>query len=314
MKTLPAGLQLPAVTHVPRAEEAGEPARLLRLADGRCLAWQEYGDPRGDPLYVMHGFPGSRLQARLLEEPARRSGVRLVGVDRPGFGASTPAPDRAVLDWPRDVAALADHLGDQDFGMLGISCGGAYALACAHRMGMRLHYVGLIAGMGPMELPHLRAGQLPVLRAMFALARVNRWLAAPMLLADALMFRLAPEKAMATLAVLLAEPDRRMLAQEPHMRSALIESFVEAYRQGIGGPLAEARLIALPRGFDCADIRGAVHLYQGDLDRHVTFAMANYLVGRLESGRMKTYRGEGHLSIVRAAAQDCLRDFKESLQ
>ena len=31
-------------------------------------------------------------------------------IDRPGHGLSDFQPERTLLDWPEDVAALADHL------------------------------------------------------------------------------------------------------------------------------------------------------------------------------------------------------------
>src|SRR5438270_6404019 len=36
--------------------------RVIRLADGRDLAWVELGDPDGAPVFVFHGAPGSAGQ------------------------------------------------------------------------------------------------------------------------------------------------------------------------------------------------------------------------------------------------------------
>ena len=36
-----------------------------RLPDGRRLAYAEWGEPQGTPVFYCHGFPGSRLEARL---------------------------------------------------------------------------------------------------------------------------------------------------------------------------------------------------------------------------------------------------------
>lgn len=33
----------------------------IRLSDARRLAYAEYGDPLGTPLFLFHGLPGSRL-------------------------------------------------------------------------------------------------------------------------------------------------------------------------------------------------------------------------------------------------------------
>jgi pimeloyl-ACP methyl ester carboxylesterase len=79
-----------------------------------------------------HGHPGSRLEARFLAKAADRAGVRLVGVDRPGMGLSTYQSRRRVMDWPGDVAQLADHLKLGRFAVVGFSGGGLYSLACAY--------------------------------------------------------------------------------------------------------------------------------------------------------------------------------------
>ena len=57
--------------------------------------------------------------------------VRLIAPDRPGMGRSDPQPGHVVADWPADVAALADTLGLETFGVVGWSAGTPYAFACA---------------------------------------------------------------------------------------------------------------------------------------------------------------------------------------
>lgn len=66
---------------------AGEPDRVqfLQLADGRDLAWSEYGHRHGYPLVYPHREAGSRSEAKLLHESAFAAGFRLIAVDRPGI-------------------------------------------------------------------------------------------------------------------------------------------------------------------------------------------------------------------------------------
>ncbi|NQD93371.1 alpha/beta hydrolase [Pseudomonas sp. CrR25] len=289
-----------------------EHPQLLQLADGRQLAYQCYGDPNGRPLYYFHGFPGSRLQAALHREQARAAGVCLVAADRPGFGHSSPSKARTLSDWPEDIRQLADRLGHKRFGVLGVSCGGPYALACASRLSERLDYVGLMAGMGPMDLPALRREQLPVLRLMFALARRHRLLASPLLLVDGLLFRRRPALAVKTLANLLAEPDRLLLETNRELSEGFAAFLAEAYRQGIGGSLTEAGLIAAPRGFALEDIDLPVHLYQSGLDRHVPPAMGRHMRDTLKHGHWYFYPQEGHLSVVVNQFPHVLEHFKGS--
>ena len=103
------------------------------LPDGRTLAYAEYGDPDGRPLFFFHGFGGTHLGWGYLESncDALNAGVRIISPDRPGTGRSTFMPNRQFTDWPADVTALADALGLDRFGVLGVSGGGPYALACA---------------------------------------------------------------------------------------------------------------------------------------------------------------------------------------
>lgn len=287
MASTEAGAALPAV-----------PVRHLPLAGGGQLAYALYGQPDGRPVHFMHGFPSSRLLASLVHEKARAAGVCLVAADRPGFGESTPRRGRTLADWPSLVAALADHLGQGRIDLVGVSCGGAYALACAAAMPSRLRRVALVAGIGPMDQPALRRDQLPALRLLFALARRSPVLASPMFLLDRLLFRGAPARALAALTRLLAEPDREVLAKVPGLGPRFVASMAEAYRQGIGGAMQEARLVALPRPFRLADIRVPVHVFQGDHDGHVPVAMGRHLAQAIPGARWHFCPGEGHLSIL----------------
>src|SRR5258708_1654460 len=84
--------------------------KVLSLRDGRVLGYTQTGHPLGKPVFFFHGSPGSRLQRHPDETIAREMGIRLIGIDRPGYGLSDFQPDRTLLDWPADVAQLADAL------------------------------------------------------------------------------------------------------------------------------------------------------------------------------------------------------------
>lgn len=123
----------------------------IALPDGRALGYRELGDPQGKPVLFFHGWPGSRIQVDYFTGAAT-PGVRLIGVDRLGTGLSDFKPGSRLLDWPDDIAVLADSLGLGRFAVLAWLGGGAFALACAHRIPERLTVCGLIAGKGPPEL------------------------------------------------------------------------------------------------------------------------------------------------------------------
>lgn len=279
----------------------------LTLSDGRMLGYRVYGDPQGAPVYFFHGLPGSHEQAALVAEQAARAGVALVAFDRPGFGDSSPADGAAIGAIVEDAAELADRLGHERFAVLGTSCGGPYALACARLLRRRVTGVGLLAGIAPMDRPELRRGQLPLLRLMFALARRHAGLIAPLLALDRLMFRRSPERAVRALARLLTPPDRALLARDALLRQRFGHSLARAYAQGIAGAREEARRIAGLRSDSLAGIHVPVHIYQSGQDRNVPPAMAEYMAERLPTARLHQRPAEGHLSILVHCFEDCIR-------
>ena len=95
------------------------PTHFLELSDGRSLCYCELGDHSGTPIFYCHGFPSSRLEAGFAAEAAQKLHIRLIVVDRPGFGQSSLHPDRHFKDFSDDVVALAIFAG---VAVLVISC------------------------------------------------------------------------------------------------------------------------------------------------------------------------------------------------
>ena len=93
-------------------------SQTFRLPDGRILGFAEYGPSSGSPLLYFHGFPSSRLEAKNLTKLAIRHNIRILSIDRPGYGLSTFQPKRSMLDWPDDVKAVTSHLGIPKFSIL----------------------------------------------------------------------------------------------------------------------------------------------------------------------------------------------------
>lgn len=79
-------------------------ARFLTLTAGRKLSYQIYGPADGRPIYFFHGFPGSRIQARIVESQAVAEGICLVAFDRPGFGLSDPQPGRKAEAYRQGIS------------------------------------------------------------------------------------------------------------------------------------------------------------------------------------------------------------------
>ena len=105
----------------------------ITMPDGRTVGFADYGTPGQIPVLWCHGGPGCRFEPEYVVADAARAGLRLVGIDRPGYGQATPWPERTIGGWVPDALAVADHLGIEKFVTVGVSTGGAYALALASR-------------------------------------------------------------------------------------------------------------------------------------------------------------------------------------
>ncbi len=104
------------------------PVRDIRLSDGRRLAYRDYGDPKGRPMLYFHEGLGSSLLPRDAHALARGLGLRIVSVERPGFGQSDPRPDYSFDGVAEDVVELCDALGLSDVRLSAILSGAPSAI------------------------------------------------------------------------------------------------------------------------------------------------------------------------------------------
>jgi pimeloyl-ACP methyl ester carboxylesterase len=285
-------------SRAPETEPGPRPQdHLLRLPDGRRLGWSESGDPSGTPVLFFHGFGTTRVVCPP-DEPALERHIRLIALDRPGIGLSEPQPGRSLLDWPRDVAELADHLGLERFSIVAWSGGGPYGLACAHALGPRVRAIAAVSPAAPLAQPsdpgYLRwrdrhavrfANRAPwVIRlAMWHWGRGQR--------GDAEKFF---EKSVAD----MCAADQEVLT-EPELRSRMIDNSAELYRQGGRGMYDEALVLTKPWGFDPAELTVPVHIWQGGRDDTVPVAMAKHLSEVIPGASLHMYPDEGHHLLYR---------------
>ena len=103
----------------------------FKLKDGRILGYADCGNTNGIPIFLFHGTPGSRINGLEDEPLLEKYGIRVIAPERPGYGLSSPKPDRTIKDWAKDIEELSAHLGLKKFHVAGGSGGGPYVLACS---------------------------------------------------------------------------------------------------------------------------------------------------------------------------------------
>ena len=276
--------------------DATRTAQTLTLRDGRRLGYAEYGKPDGEPGFYFHGHPGSRLEPRFADEAATAAGVRIIALDRPGYGLSDFQPRRTILDWPRDVAEAADLLGLQRFAVLGASGGGPYALACAHAIPERITTVGVISGVGPYNAPGVTQGMRWQNRIGFQLGARFPPLARLIMWNMARVVRRRPERVLDAIAQAMSPVDAAIV-RRPEVRQILAADIAEAFRQGSRGAALDVVLLGRPWGFRLDEITAAVLLWQGEADTLVPPAMGRHMAARFPTATRRSSRARATCSL-----------------
>jgi pimeloyl-ACP methyl ester carboxylesterase len=265
--------------------------RFVRLADARMLAYSEYGDPAGTPVINCHGGLTGRRDIEGWAESADAVGVRLISPDRPGIGSSDPQPGRTLLDWPMDVAALADRLGVARFAVLGWSAGGAYAAACGFALPDRVSAVALMASVIPPDWPGMDRELSRMDRAFIGLSRRAPHAQRLVFLTMATVAERAPAAFRRLSSMSLDKPSREVVM------SASAAAFSAPMAEGLRAPAGvvdDYRVLASPWGFDPAEITPRVLIRQGDSDRMVPASWAARLAARIPDADVRIWSGEGH--------------------
>ncbi|HEX2283729.1 MAG TPA: alpha/beta hydrolase [Mycobacterium sp.] len=282
---------------------ADDVAPQVATEDGRRLTYLEVGDPDGPLVIHNHGGPGSRFEARHFAGAASKNRIRLVCVDRPGMGDSSPQQARTYSGWADDLTTIADALGYQKFGVTGWSEGGPWALAAAAYIDpARLRHVSSIAG-----------GSYG--------AFGDNWAAEHLSKADALggslalRFKPGFHLMYAALGVIakkfpgsfvkqveksVNDYDRQIL-RRPEVEAAFCEETAECFAQGSKGLVLDAELLYRSWAFDVGAIERPVHMWQGTDDLLVPLAINKQVADRMPGAAWHSVEGAGHFVAIGSA-------------
>lgn len=270
----------------------------IAVGDNRQIGFAEFGDPQGRAVFWLHGTPGARrqipMEARIYAE---KTGIRLIGLDRPGIGSSTPHRYDNVVAFADDLRTIADTLGIERMVVIGLSGGGPYTLGCAAALPDRVVAVGVIGGvaptMGPDAItgglmgnlgtrvaPLLQVAGVPIGLVASSLIRFIRPVGSPVV---DLYGRVSPE------------PDRRLLAR-PEIKAMFLDDILNGSRKQMAAPFADIVVFARDWGFRLADVKVPVRWWHGDVDHIVPYAHGEHVVSRLPDAQLYTMPGESHLA------------------
>ena len=276
----------------------------VAVRDGRRLSFAEYGSRRGPAIVWMHGTPGARRQVPLeAREYAQREGVRIIALDRPGIGSSTPHLYPTVLDWTRDLELVLETLAIDTVRLIGLSGGGPYALAAGAGLPDRVHGIGILGGVaptvgadaavdGPIRLavalaPFLSATRVPLGVALTQTIRLARPLAG---------------SALDLYAAVQPAGDRSLLSR-PEFKAMFLDDLLNGSRFQTSAPLNDLVLFTRHWGFEADEVVVPLRWWPGDQDHNVPLRHRQHVVSRLPDASLSVIAGESHLGGLGIAEQ-----------
>jgi pimeloyl-ACP methyl ester carboxylesterase len=282
----------------PRSEGTVEVGRRRRLG------YADFGARRGRTIVWLHGTPGARRQipdqARRL---ANRQGLRIIGIDRPGVGDSTPHLYDAIADFASDLACVLDRLGVERCAVVGLSGGGPYALASASVLAERIVTVGILGGVAPTRgLDAVPGGPVSWAVPFAPAIEILREPAAVLLSAVVRLLRPVASQGFDLYARLVPEGDRIVLS-DPSIKEMFIDDLLRGSAPGPKAPVYDLVLFTRHWGFPLSSVCQPVHWWHGDADNLVPIAHARHMATRLPDCTLLVRPGESHLGSMGAAEE-----------
>lgn len=267
------------------------------VGSDRRLGFAEFGDPQGRAIFWLHGTPGARRQipveARVFAEQNR---IRLIGVDRPGIGSSSPYEYEKVIDFAGDLRVIADTLGIDKMEIIGLSGGGPYTLGCAAAMPDRVVAVGILGGVAPTRGPDGIGGGvmgkvgLPVAPLLEHVGTSLSFVATGLIR----LIKPVAEPALYLYASISPEGDRRLLVR-PEFKAMFLDDLLNGSRKQLAAPFADVVVFARDWGFRLDEVKVPVRWWHGDCDHIVPFEHGEHVVALLPDAEFYPLPGESHL-------------------
>ncbi|MFD9483561.1 alpha/beta fold hydrolase [Streptomyces sp. NPDC059991] len=273
----------------------------VRAADGRHLTVERFGDPRGSPVFLLHGTPGSRLGPAPRGMVLYQRRMQLIAYDRPGYGGSDRLEGRSVADVVQDVKAIADSYGLERFAVVGRSGGAPHALACAALLPERVTRTAALVTLAPRDAAGLDwfDGMTAYNVEEFTTASVNPEEFAARLIPRSDEIRRNPIQLLDELRRDLTHADR-MVVNDAGVRSMLLRNYQEALRTSAYGWIDDALAFCGPWGFDPADITGEVLLWHGVKDVFSPVGHSRWLAERIPGATAVLEPAAAHFDALHA--------------
>lgn len=270
-----------------------EPTAIIALPSGHRVAYEEFGDPHGRPMFYFHDRGSSRLECAFLHCSAKDHGIRLISPDRPGIGCSSYYSNATAGAIATDMIQLADWLKIEQFGVVSQGAGGIFALALAHACPDRVFRFISLAGVPGSVFRESAAGSdliqflglgVPSLVKVLVRCRFA-------------LFREEPGTTLKRALKYLSHADRNIL-NESRVRRTMALDQKEMMRQGSRGLAQDLSNCFRKLDFSLADVTVPTTIWQGRSDSLSQRADCEFMASHMPTASYHRVSNAGHFFFI----------------
>lgn len=274
------------------------PRSFIDMPKGRRIAYREYGDRNGQPTLMLRSSLASSLIRPQELEAVKKYGIRLVVVERPGCGQSTPDPDMTYASFACDMERLMDALNLKRVTLTANSSSVPLALSTALRLGDRIKRIALTTAR--FEPPMPRKGRPGMVNYFFSNLRRHPWLLDSTL---AILRAKMSRPFMRSLVFHFFEKspaDFAVLERDAALVEYLIDETMDAIGWSVEGLVHESQLMLRETPADFSGVSVPVSLWHGEADGIIPLAemREQLLRTKLRVNEVRTFPGLGHLFMT----------------
>ncbi len=265
------------------------------LFDGRKLAYEIYGDSSGYPFIYSHGAPGSHKEALFYDAKAKQMGLKVIAVNRAGYGGSDYNSDRSFTSYAKDITELVNQLNVNEFSVIGWGGGAAYSLALLSKLEDRVKFAILISCITVMT--SIVSDEFGMSNEISAKELEDK----PKTLVTSSFMEMLLESRNINAELLLEimstnanSSDKELLLDE-NIREKLLASYKEALNEKYVIRKYDEIIENANWDFEIETIKQRVHIVHGTKDTEYSIENSNNLSFRLENSVYHKLKDRGHL-------------------
>ena len=277
--------------------------KVISLKNGLNIGVLEFGDLNSNEVvFYLHGFPGCRYEPLFTEKYALNNHVKMISIDRIGYGNTSYYKKLTVLNFGEIFEELVNALNIDKFKIIAVSGGSPYLASVCYTLKDRVKKAVLVSGLSPLDNKNLLKDLNIANKCFLSLGLKFPKITSCLVYTISSIWKLFPNVMIMWLRLFMSKADNKLLSLKDN-NNQIKKVFNEAVKNGVWGIKKDFELYCKPWNIDFTKINTPIIIYHGDDDPYVTFKMGEYLNSLYKESEFNVLKGQGHLAIINHAKE-----------